>query len=116
MENISEEDAAYISAIFDACFRSFQNGSFENGLENITRIEHSVQVHTISIWVFCQNFEIFGILQVQPTKLRSNPLYYRLYYVHLNTIFASLIPLISLLFLNIATVRALRKMVKVSNN
>ena len=94
MENISEEDAAYISAIFDSCFKSYQDGIFENKYENVTRIEQS--------------------LQVTPTKLRSSPIYYRLYYVHLNTIFASLIPLVSLLFLNVATVRALRKMVKVS--
>ena len=40
------------------------------------------------------NFVIF--FQVIPTELRANPLYYRVYYVHLNTIFASVIPLISL--------------------
>ena len=36
------------------------------------------------------------MFQVIPTELRANPLYYRVYYVHLNTIFASIIPLISL--------------------
>merc|ERR1712012_376634 len=51
-------------------------------------------------------------MEIKPTELRSNPVYYRIYYVHLNTIFASLIPLVSLLYLNIATVKALKKMVE----
>ena len=52
-------------------------------------------------------------LKVQATALRSNPVYYRVYYVHMNTIFASLIPLASLLFFNVCTLIALRKMIKV---
>ena len=40
--------------------------------------------------------DFFCVFQVIPTELRANPLYYRVYYVHLNTIFASIIPLISL--------------------
>ena len=47
-----------------------------------------------------------------PTEMRSNPIYYRLYYVHLNTIFASVIPLISLIYLNISTVKALKQMIR----
>ena len=84
----SAEDIEYFNAMVQIC-----NASGPKSYENITREESK--------------------LKVQPTELRSNPVYYRIYYVHLNTIFASLIPLVSLLYLNIATVKALKKMVEV---
>ena len=88
LSNISTEDIEYFNAMVQIC-----NASGPKSYENITREESK--------------------LKVQPTELRSNPVYYRIYYVHLNTIFASLIPLVSLLYLNIATVKALKKMVEV---
>ena len=45
---------------------------------------------------------------VQTTWLREDPIYYRLYCVGLNTLFATLIPLVTLFFFNVSTVRALK--------
>jgi hypothetical protein len=42
-------------------------------------------------------------LRVLPTSLRKNVYYYKIYYVYLNTFFASVLPLGLLLFLNIST-------------
>ena len=50
------------------------------------------------------------VLQAEPTSLRRNPYYYQIYYVYLNTIFASLLPLALLLFFNINTAKELIKM------
>lgn len=49
-------------------------------------------------------------LAIVPTKLRSNRLYHKIYFIGLNTFFGSLLPMFSLLFLNVSTVIALRKM------
>lgn len=49
-------------------------------------------------------------LKVIPTSLRKNEYYYKIYYVYLNTLFASIIPLALLLFLNITTAIELIKM------
>ncbi|CAB4054099.1 unnamed protein product [Lepeophtheirus salmonis] len=49
-------------------------------------------------------------LRLEATPMRENVLYYRIYFIGLNTIFASILPLASLLFLNVSTVKALRKM------
>lgn len=51
-------------------------------------------------------------VQAEPTELRRNPYYYQIYYVYLNTIFASILPLFLLLFFNINTARELFKMSK----
>ena len=51
-------------------------------------------------------------VQAEPTELRRNPYYYQIYYVYLNTIFASLLPLFLLLFFNMQTARELFKMSK----
>lgn len=48
--------------------------------------------------------------RIVPTELRKNRLYYQIYCIGLNTFFASIFPVASLLFLNISTVLALRKM------
>ena len=48
--------------------------------------------------------------QYEPTPLRSSKMYYKLYCVGLNTIVASIFPLMALILLNIGTVKALRKM------
>lgn len=50
------------------------------------------------------------ILLVEPTSLRRNPYYFQIYYVYLNTIFASILPLALLLFFNINTAKELFKM------
>ncbi|TRY77409.1 hypothetical protein TCAL_08777 [Tigriopus californicus] len=49
-------------------------------------------------------------LEIKPSELRQNALYHHIYCIGLNTVFASLIPLLSLIYLNICTVIALRKM------
>ena len=49
-------------------------------------------------------------LRVLPTSLRKNVYYYKIYYVYLNTFFASVLPLGLLLFLNISTAIELIKM------
>lgn len=49
-------------------------------------------------------------LKVIPTALRKNEYYYKIYYVYLNTFFASILPLALLLFLNITTAIQLIKM------
>ena len=90
LDNISTEDIEYFNAMLQICNAS---AGLPKSYENITREEQK--------------------MEIKPTELRSNPVYYRIYYVHLNTIFASLIPLVSLLYLNIATVKALKKMVEV---
>lgn len=49
-------------------------------------------------------------LQADATSLRRNPYYYQIYYVYLNTLFASVLPLSLLLFFNIRTAQELVKM------
>jgi hypothetical protein len=49
------------------------------------------------------------------TPLRRNPVYYTVYCVALNTFFATLFPLLALLFLNVATLTALRKLLRQNN-
>ena len=49
-------------------------------------------------------------LKVEETSLRRNPYYYQIYYVYLNTLFASVLPLSLLLFFNIRTAQELVKM------
>ena len=49
-------------------------------------------------------------LEVYDTELRKNPYYFKIYFVYLNTFFASLLPLVLLLFLNISTAVQLIKM------
>ena len=44
------------------------------------------------------------------TWLRKDPLYYHFYCVAANTIFATVIPLVTLTFFNVSTVRALNRM------
>ncbi|CAM6053456.1 unnamed protein product [Sphagnum tenellum] len=46
----------------------------------------------------------FRTLEIKPTALRENKLYYKLYCIFGNTIFASVVPLLSLIYLNICTV------------
>lgn len=50
------------------------------------------------------------VLEVTPTALRRNVYYYQIYYVYLNTLFASVLPLALLLFFNISTAIELIKM------
>ena len=81
MTGMTEEEKQYLGHIFDSCFvlqgSHFNNASsmslprvlLKNTVQNLTREEVE--------------------LKVQPTWLRSNPIYYRVYYVHMNTIFAS---------------------------
>ncbi|TRY77986.1 hypothetical protein TCAL_14009 [Tigriopus californicus] len=47
---------------------------------------------------------------IEPTSLRMNKYYYRIYYVFLNTLFASVLPFVLLVYLNIRTALALFKM------
>ena len=49
-------------------------------------------------------------ISIYPTALRENPYYYKVYCVALNTLLASVLPLVALIFLNIRTVRALGQM------
>ncbi|TRY78170.1 hypothetical protein TCAL_16684 [Tigriopus californicus] len=51
------------------------------------------------------------ILTLQETELRKNPYYYQVYYVYLNILVNSLVPLGTLLYLNIVTVRTLRQII-----
>ena len=46
----------------------------------------------------------FKALEIQPTPLRQNRFYYKIYCIGLNTIFGSVAPLLSLIYLNICTV------------
>ena len=46
----------------------------------------------------------FKALEIQPTSLRQNRLYYKIYCIGLNTLFGSVAPLLSLIYLNICTV------------
>ena len=50
------------------------------------------------------------------TSLRRNPLYYNIYCVGLNTCFGTAFPLLSLLYLNIATYIALKKLGRMNQN
>ncbi len=50
------------------------------------------------------------VLTVRPTWLRLNFYYYKIYFVFLNTVFASLLPLFLLLFFNISTAVELLRM------
>lgn len=49
-------------------------------------------------------------LTIVRTALRANRMYYKIYLIGLNSFFASLLPMFSLLFLNVSTVIALHKM------
>ncbi len=51
-------------------------------------------------------------LRVDTTWLRRDPTYYRVYCIGLNTVFATLIPLVMLTFFNVSTVRALNRLGK----
>ena len=44
------------------------------------------------------------VLEIQPTALRQNRWYYKIYCIGLNTLFGSVAPLLSLIYLNICTV------------
>ncbi len=46
----------------------------------------------------------FEYNDIRPTKLRLNKLYYKIYCIGLNSIFASVIPLTSLFYLNVCTI------------
>ena len=50
------------------------------------------------------------VVELVPTDLRMSPIYYKLYCVFLNSFLASFLPLAALLYLNVCTVRVLRKM------
>ena len=50
------------------------------------------------------------------TMLRRNPIFYQVYCVALNTCFATLLPLLALLYLNVATLIALNKLSQASNS
>ncbi|XP_059095876.1 uncharacterized protein LOC131890532 [Tigriopus californicus] len=59
---------------------------------------------------FIRKFKVLEDLSYpNTTALRRNPVYYQLYCVVLNTFFASLFPLLALIFLNIQTLMALRE-------
>ena len=49
-------------------------------------------------------------LVAESTSLRRDPYYYQIYYVYLNTLFATVLPLSLLLFFNINTAKELIKM------
>ena len=49
------------------------------------------------------------------TEIRRNPYYYTIYCVALNTCFATLLPLMALIYLNCMTLRALRRLGKQTN-
>ncbi len=49
-------------------------------------------------------------VKIDGTRLRNNIYYYRIYYVGLNTLFAAILPLLLLLFLNARTAAELFKM------
>lgn len=51
------------------------------------------------------------VQELTPTRLRRNPYYYKIYCVIINTVLASILPLLALMFLNISTVTALSRMV-----
>ena len=48
--------------------------------------------------------QLVNTTKIEPTLLRNNSLYYKIYGICLNTVFASIFPLLSLLYLNIYTV------------
>ena len=50
------------------------------------------------------------VVELVPTDLRMSPLYYKIYLVFLNSFLASFLPLAALLYLNVCTVKVLRKM------
>ena len=50
------------------------------------------------------------VVELVPTDLRMSPLYYKIYCVFLNSFLASFLPLAALLYLNVCTVKVLRKM------
>ena len=51
-------------------------------------------------------------IRISPTRLRQDRLYYSVYCIGLNTVFASLLPMAALLFLNVRTVSALSAMLR----
>ena len=57
-----------------------------------------------------------SFLSVETTWLRRDPTYYRLYCIGLNTVFATLVPLLTLMFFNVSTVRALHRLGKQVRN
>ena len=48
---------------------------------------------------------------IEGTWLREDPLYYNIYCLGLNTVFATAVPFLLLLYLNVSTVIALKRMV-----
>ncbi|CAB4058169.1 unnamed protein product [Lepeophtheirus salmonis] len=89
-KKFSEDQVQRLETIGKACTRSFSNYSFMK----------NVSVKFKDQWT------------IEPTELRKNSLYYTMYYVHLNALFGSVIPLIGLLYFNIHTVISLLKMIR----
>lgn len=52
--------------------------------------------------------QIMETIEIKSTDLRQNPLYYKIYCIFLNTLVSTAFPLLSLLYLNIYTVLALK--------
>ena len=90
-------------------FMSFVHSCVELNRDNETNEPYDIMNDTREI----QNLTIVEKtykLSIEPTSLRLNKYYYKIYYVFLNTLFASVLPLLLLLILNIKTAHELFKM------
>ena len=105
---------------FDENFSS-GSPSFESMDTLITAVNHIKKSQMSKSIIDCINHRSRGLIrmviprsrdvvELVPTELRINPMYYKLYCVFLNSFLASVLPLAALLYLNVCTVRALRKM------
>ena len=80
-------------------------GKITKDFLNASSVDDS-DVFVFNITRRVQQFHIF------PTALRRNRLYYKVYCIGLNTLVATVLPLLSLLYLNVRTVVELSKMMK----
>lgn len=111
-QQFTEADLVKIDFLARACTKIINEEMKEQELNfNVTAGESS-QVTADGAEPMYRNIttSIKRVLQAEPTSLRRNPYYYQIYYVYLNTIFASLLPLALLLFFNINTAKELFKM------
>ena len=104
VENLSSGSLSYES--MDTFITTVSNIQKTHMSKSIVDCIHH-RSHGLSTMVIPRSRDV---VELVPTDLRINSIYYKLYCVFLNSILASVLPLAALLYLNVCTVRALKKM------
>lgn len=98
----------------DCRFKYLQNneglvqGISAVNLEAITEACNDIMNKTVDTFLVNVTMTI-SAFQIEETQLRKSSIYYNIYYIGLNMIFASLLPIILLLYFNISIARELNR-------